>query len=166
MANTEMRAKASVVFRSLFAERNKGTMASLPCTTSLMPKEPVPGSTPSQLFTRMNKKKEATNGKYLFAASLFPKIPSMKFRMVSTTNSTPFWIFRGTTLRERTAKKPPMTKRRAVVTESTRLLDTGKRNIVAMISGLNEISIYKSSNHTPEIGMCKDLKEVDKMTHR
>src|SRR3989344_2309393 len=121
-----------------------------------MPSEPVPGSTPIQLLNRMNKKKEATKGKYFFAVSRSPRMPAMKSRMVSTTNSTRFCTFCGTTLKERTTKKPPPTKRTAVVTESTKLLVTGNLNNVAIISGFNEISISKSSNHTPEIGMCKD----------
>src|SRR3989344_2805104 len=106
-----------------------------------MPKDPVPGSTPIQLLNRINKKKEATKGKYLFAVSRSPRMPVMKSRMVSTTNSTAFCSFCGTILKERTAKKPPPTKRTAVVTEITKLLVTGNLNNVAIISGFNEISI-------------------------
>lgn len=86
-----MSASASVMFRSEYTDRKRGTNASCPsCPTVCMPIEPTPGRIPSQFEARTKRKMVATIGKNRSAVLRSPAMVSRKPIIISITASAKF----------------------------------------------------------------------------
>ena len=99
----------------------------------------------------------ATRGKNFFACSLPPNAWPINVRMPSRSASIKFCAFPGIIRKERTAKKPPPTRKEAVIRERIKLLETEIPKRVPMISGRSDICIDKQ--YTAFWGICKDMEK-------
>ena len=144
IANTAIKARANVVFKSAFADRKNGTNTSCPWSISVTPIEPIPGNTPIQLFSRINRKRVATSGKYFNVCFRSPNIWVIKSKMPSIINSTVLCSLFGIIFRLFTTKKPPPTSKTVVNKESTRLFVMGNPKMYPNISACKLICISSS----------------------
>src|SRR3989344_1210985 len=99
-------AKASVVFKSAVPPRKNGTKTFSQCSDTILPIEPIPGKSPSQLFNNTKKKKLAIKGKKRKDFSRELVTESKTPKSCSTIISKIFCALRGITPIARLNAKP------------------------------------------------------------